>query len=185
MTISVFDCLIKFQDKVNKILSWKVFFSQSFKSVIQLLSDSYRFSPPAPVLLRHNWHIGLCKFKAIHHSDLTYVYCEVITAISLVDIHHLIEIQKEKKEKMWFWFLLWKLSGSTFLTWIYTIEQWNLPPGSKPRKSCIHHVSFLFPLGPYSCIFCSPISENFCLIYLSSFYFLIDKRTSPNFFTCS
>ena len=43
-----------------------------------------------PVLLRY-------KFKM--HSIMTYIHYEMITTIGLVNIHHLIKIQKKKREK--------------------------------------------------------------------------------------
>ena len=43
-----------------------------------------------PVLLRY-------KFKM--YSIMTYIHYEMIITISLVNIHHLIKIQKKKREK--------------------------------------------------------------------------------------
>ena len=47
-----------------------------------------------PVLLRY-------KFKM--HSIMTYIHYEMITTIGLVNIHHLIKIQKKKERKMFFY----------------------------------------------------------------------------------
>ena len=46
-----------------------------------------------PVLLRY-------KFKM--YSIMTYIHYEMIITISLVNIHHLIKIQKKKKERKMF-----------------------------------------------------------------------------------
>ena len=52
----------------------------------------------SPVLLRNNWHNITGKVPDAQHNGLIHIDCKMITEISLVNIHHLIEIQWKKKK---------------------------------------------------------------------------------------
>ena len=58
-----------------------------------------------PVLLRNNWHNITGKVSGAQYNGLIHIDCTMVTEISLVNIHHLIEIQWKKK-KAWLFLVI-------------------------------------------------------------------------------
>ena len=54
------------------------------------------------ILLRHNWHTALYKFKGVHHNDFIFIRRKMITTINLVN-EHLLSHRCKWKEK-WLFF---------------------------------------------------------------------------------
>lgn len=97
-----------------------------------------------PSLLRCSWHTALCKFKVYH--VMTYIGCEMVTAIGLVNVHHLMWMPLKKKKL--FLFSWWELLGSTQI-WTFT---YSIPCYLQP--SCVHYIpkkwlSYNYKLVPF------------------------------------